>query len=1270
MKRVYILLFLFLVSFSLNAGNVLLGNFENGTLGDWKTWGAPLSVVDNPSLVGNNSVKVALLDQSAGGWSGMALWSNTPIQDESTISIKVDVYFSIEGTLKLQMDNSIDGAPNIEKYENNIPANTWTTVEFILPTDQTVDHKQIAFQASIAGLVHIDNIYLVKESQTPENLVLGTFEGGSLQNWSTWGAPLSVVANPNLTGNTTAKVALLDQTGGGWSGMSYWKNEGILSNQYVGVSVDVYFETLGGTLKLQGDNSLSGAANIEKFINDIPIATWTKVVFDISDIALLDYKQIAFQSGAATKIYFDNITLLTTLEEEPQVEEIIIARETFGSMAYDTNNPTPQTSGWGSGTAWHWNWTDVTSFTSTNGYISTGSDSSIRINNYSVATDRPWADASGDMHVLMTAPEAYAGSWDTLFYRNITITGHENLVVAFGYAKRDHNAPKSEAITGMNVEIKIDNGQWVQLDTTLFPKPLAYSTWKWVELPLPANLKGNKMDVRFANYYNQGTLDDITIKSIKPKQVEPVESFEATANFSNRINLNWVNNNANKNVIIAYTLNNIFGEPESGKTYDVSSLISGGGTVIYSGDLDQFEHTGLSPNRTIYYKIWALSGTQYSLSLEASAKTHMVEPSQHASLFKAEALSVNSIKASWTDGAGTNLAEGYLLFINTDLAALPVPVDGTIYETDADASDGVGAVKINRNAQSYTWQNLSEGTTYYLSIYPYSNSELKIDYKTVGAPTATIATPIFVEKPAILPAAGEYQDSVWVKIISDIEDAEIFYTLNGTNPTSTSLAYTDSFKISESTLVKAIAIKSNNLSEITQSLFTLTNTPITVYEPIISPETGTYADMVTVSITCATPGAEIYYTLDGSDPSALSSSYSQPLIFTATTTVKAIAVLGDLSSSISESVFNIEITPIEVAAPEFSLPAGKYAYDIIVALSTTTAGATIFYTTNGEVPTNQSTPYTEELELSATTTIKAIAFKQGFYSNVSAITYSIEHVVLPTAVNTIAELRNSPVEGTTYILKGKATVTHVGNNGRHIFVQDESGAILIDNQNKKLGVTVARGNQLSNITGNLFNNQGMLEFIPVEGNTSLLPAAVYIPTPAKITVQELKSNFKLFESELIQLTKVQFQNEGIFSTNADYILAENENTVVMLTFFEDANYIGTTIPNSMVNITAIAIWENAEANIVPRDAGDIEEIVSVSNIQSDIKIFGTNQNVVIEKETAAIGLLTIYSLTGQKVLSKEINTNRTFIKIEHPGIYLFSYSEGNKMRKTGKVNLH
>ena len=78
-----------------------------------------------------------------------------------------------------------------------------------------------------------------------------------------------------------------------------------------------------------------------------------------------------------------------------------------------------------------------------------------------------------------------------------------------------------------------------------------------------------------------------------------------------------------------------------------------------------------------------------------------------------------------------------------------------------------------------------------------------------------------------------------------------------------------------------------------------------------------------------------------------------------------------------------------VRAPIFSPAGGTYTTAQTVSISCGTTGAAIYYTTDGSTPSSSSTPYTGAITISETTTIKAIAIKDGTNSSVSSATYTI-----------------------------------------------------------------------------------------------------------------------------------------------------------------------------------------------------------------------------------------------------------------------------------------
>jgi uncharacterized protein (DUF1800 family) len=83
-----------------------------------------------------------------------------------------------------------------------------------------------------------------------------------------------------------------------------------------------------------------------------------------------------------------------------------------------------------------------------------------------------------------------------------------------------------------------------------------------------------------------------------------------------------------------------------------------------------------------------------------------------------------------------------------------------------------------------------------------------------------------------------------------------------------------------------------------------------------------------------------------------------------------------------------------VAAPVFSPLPGNYTAPLSLKITTATAGATIYYTTDGSNPSRKTSPvYKGPVQLTANATVKAFAYKKG--SKASAITSGVYTVSAP-----------------------------------------------------------------------------------------------------------------------------------------------------------------------------------------------------------------------------------------------------------------------------------
>lgn len=99
-------------------------------------------------------------------------------------------------------------------------------------------------------------------------------------------------------------------------------------------------------------------------------------------------------------------------------------------------------------------------------------------------------------------------------------------------------------------------------------------------------------------------------------------AFSALPASNTQINLNWVKNPENDAVMIAWNTTEVFGDPVQSQAYQTGDLIQGGGTVLYLGAENSFQHTGLNSNTPYYYKVWSVNGVnEYSPGISANATT-------------------------------------------------------------------------------------------------------------------------------------------------------------------------------------------------------------------------------------------------------------------------------------------------------------------------------------------------------------------------------------------------------------------------------------------------------------------------------------------------------------------------------------------------------------------------------------------------------------------------------------------------------------------------
>jgi hypothetical protein len=135
----------------------------------------------------------------------------------------------------------------------------------------------------------------------------------------------------------------------------------------------------------------------------------------------------------------------------------------------------------------------------------------------------------------------------------------------------------------------------------------------------------------------------------------------------------------------------------------------------------------------------------------------------------------------------------------------------------------------------------------------------------------------------------------------------------------------------------------------TGSATVMVTPPPAAAPPQFSPPAGTYSSAQTVTFTDTTPGATMYYTVDGSDPTTGSAVYSAPIVVTSTETIKAIAAGSGYTASSVSSVSYTIVSPspkpfVSSLSPALT-SAGSQGFALTVKGSGFSQGSVIFWGT-------------------------------------------------------------------------------------------------------------------------------------------------------------------------------------------------------------------------------------------------------------------------------------------------------------------------------------
>jgi len=436
-----------------------------------------------------------------------------------------------------------------------------------------------------------------------------------------------------------------------------------------------------------------------------------------------------------------------------------------------------------------------------------------------------------------------------------------------------------------------------------------------------------------------------------------------------------------------------------------------------------------------------------------------------------------------------------------------------------------------------------------------------------------------VERPVIA-GEEEFAGSTEVSITCATSGAKIYYTTNGTEPTTSSTEYIAPFELSATTTVNAIAYVDGQASAVATKTFTFieTITCVQASEIALAQSANNVQTekkyriiaYVTETLSGVSSNQQSFKVVDNiGDESVFQSYYCNvPEAMAAGMKVEMIGKLSKYNTTAQMKNGDVTILEKPVAAPKIL---GADAFETSTEVTITAEeGMQIFYTLDGITPTTGSTQYTAAFTLSATTTVKAIA-----YNSTTAKSSTVaEKTFTKTAITTKTIEEFIASEGGTCYLEG--IVSNIQNTQYGNFdLTDETGTIYIygclnaNGESKKFAELGVKEGDLLKVQANvyeLYNEKHEAKNVvyishvsnseepnPEEGNVVTFDA----------TVDEAANNSTQGEGLITKLPITFACSNGIIGkkSNGHYRLYKNSET----TFTAAPGY---TITKIVFNCTA------------------------------------------------------------------------------------------------------
>jgi hypothetical protein len=197
-----------------------------------------------------------------------------------------------------------------------------------------------------------------------------------------------------------------------------------------------------------------------------------------------------------------------------------------------------------------------------------------------------------------------------------------------------------------------------------------------------------------------------------------------------------------------------------------------------------------------------------------------------------------------------------------------------------------------------------------------------------------------------------------------------------------------------------------------------------------------------------------------------------------------------------------------------------------------------------------------------------------------------------TDVATLAELRDLPSDGSRYRYTGNAVIVAMDGFRNRKFLQDETAAIMIDDNGGTITTEYDLYDEITNVTGFTTVFRNLLQFVPLENTPE---STVNTPVdPAVFTLDAVTQDDQAKYIKFMNVSFVGVEPDSLFANGTNYTVTDGTNNFVVRTDFWNTDLFNTEIPTGPVNISGVVITFNETLQLVPRFLADIEAIYTLT----------------------------------------------------------------------------